>query len=375
MDNQHDIFTLPPLYGKSSAGKTKVWNISVLPSRHDEEPVKIVTTHGYIDGKMTSETVNVYEGKNIGKKNETSPYEQAVAEAHAKFQKKLDDNYTENRLEDEIPANLLPMLAHPYEKRKHDIVWPAFVQPKLDGCRCLAHKISDTEIEYNTRGGKKFTTLDHLTSDLLKIMEVGEILDGEIYFHEELTFQEIVSAVKKKNANTSLLQYHIYDTVNTQKSFSERRADLIIKFSNLLLSSPLQRVETIHVEDEEAMLDLNHHFVLNGYEGTMIRNANGKYIMDHRSKDLLKFKQFVDEEFIIIGGEGGKGREENCVVFKCECPGGVFDVRPKGTMEQRTEWLKNIESIIGKQLTVRYQRLSDDGIPIPPVGIAIRDYE
>lgn len=374
---KHNPFIFPPLYGRSSTGKMKIWTISVVPSGHVGETqieVQIVTEFGYVGGKITTETVNVYDGKNIGKNNETSPFEQAVMEAKAKFQKKLDDNYTERAIEN-TTVNLLPMLAHPYQKRKHDIKWPAYIQPKLDGCRCLAHKISDTKIEYNTRGGKKFTTLDHLSADLLKIMEVGEILDGEIYNHDSMTFQELVSAVKKKNDNTKNLQYHIYDTVDTQKPFSARRADLVIKFSNLSLTSPLQRVETLLVDDEEGMLDIHQYFTVNGYEGTMVRNAAGMYVLDYRSKDLLKFKDFIDSEYTIIGGKGGKGGEEDCVIFTCICDGGEFDVRPRGTRETRAQWLLDIDKLIGKQLTVRYVRLSDAGKPIPPVGISIRDYE
>jgi DNA ligase-1 len=55
--------------------------------------------------------------------------------------------------------------------------------------------------------------------------------------------------------------------------------------------------------------------------------------------------------------------------------GQIFSVRPKGTREMRTEWFKDIKKLTGEKLTVRYQNLSEDGIPIFPVGICVRDYE
>lgn len=368
----HMSNTFPTLYATDTKGKTKVWSVSVMYG----DPVLIITTFGYLNGKMKTESTYIHEGKNLGKANETSPYEQAIAEAKSKITKKLDDNYTEIPPEEgDVKVNILPMLAHPYAKRKHDLTWPAYVQPKLYGCRLLAHKVSETEMDYISRGGKKFTTLGHLTADLLKILEVGEILDGEIYMHQAMTFQEIVSALKKKNHQTEILQYHIYDLVDLKKPFSDRTTIIKDKFLKLTLDSPLQRVETVKMYDEDEMFDMHNQFTVNGYEGTMIRNTHGMYVLDYRSKDLLKYKDFIDEEFKIVGGTDGKGSEAGCVIFLCECHSGRFSVRPRGTREQRTIWLNEIDSLKGKKLTVRFQRLSDDGIPIFPVGIIIRDYE
>jgi DNA ligase-1 len=50
-------------------------------------------------------------------------------------------------------------------------------------------------------------------------------------------------------------------------------------------------------------------------------------------------------------------------------------VRPRGTHEERAVLLNNAGSYVAKKLTVRYQELTDDGIPRFPVGISFRDYE
>jgi hypothetical protein len=97
--------------------------------------------------------------------------------------------------------------------------------------------------------------------------------------------------------------------------------------------------------------------------------------------DLLKKKDFIDAEFPIVGYEAEIIAEEgkpdrNAIIFICGLPdGNTFTVRPRGSHELRIEWYNDAESFIGKDLTVRYQELSEDGVPIFPVGIAVRDYE
>ena len=90
----------------------------------------------------------------------------------------------------------------------------------------------------------------------------------------------------------------------------------------------------------------------------------------------MKYKEFEDKEFKIIGSDQGTGLEEGCVVWICEQEdGSPFRVRPKGTREDRRQLFINTEKYIGEPLTVRFQERSEDNIPIFPVGIAIRDYE
>ena len=132
----------PTLYAKASNGKTKEWTIKVVENG-DDDP-EIVVNHGYVGATIKEDRKAIRAGKNIGRSNETSKLQQAINEAESKFTKKQDGNYVED-INQAVP-NLLPMLAHPYTKRGHNIVWPCYVQPKLDGVRCLAKKISETEI-------------------------------------------------------------------------------------------------------------------------------------------------------------------------------------------------------------------------------------
>jgi len=265
------------------------------------------------------------------------------------------------------------MLAHPYTKRKHNVRWPAMAQRKLNGCRCLAHMDEDSQVTLYSRKGVVFKGLDHITDDLLNIMQPNTLIDGELYNHN-LSFQEIMKRVRRtKNMNDKSvdIQYWVYDIVSDSE-FSARHdvlSDLLSEDTHLI-----RRLHTDTIHSEEDLFALHKEHVEQGYEGTMIRNMHGLYKQNHRSADLQKFKDFQDEEFEIVGANTGVGKEAGACIFVCKTKGGkTFDVRPRGTLEERREWYNNIDEFIGQPLTVRFQEYSDDEIPIFPVGVDVRD--
>jgi DNA ligase-1 len=370
-----------PLSASSSTGKTKVWSIKVV----DRSGVGvIITKHGYEDGKMVENERLVTVGKNIGRSNETTPVEQAVREAQSDWNKKHDAGY---RPEDgDVPMGgaggpapaatfvaPLPMLALDYHKRGKDIVFPCYAQRKLDGVRCLA--ISGKGLY--SRLGKKFPHAEAITKEI-DALPAGTILDGELY-SDTLTFQEIVGLVKKETLlakDVSKMEHiflWVYDTI-CDGSYTDRKKwleDLFEKkFKHLRL---LPTDECRNIEDIRC---LHAKYVEEGYEGLILRNKAGPYKVGHRSKDLQKYKEFQDDEFTVVGFTEGDGVEKGCVIWTCETASGMpFGVRPRGTHEERRDLLKTAKTMVGKKLTVRFQELTDDGIPRFPVGIAFRDYE
>jgi len=368
-----------PLYARASTGKIKRWEAVVT---HDEDGVNLTTVAGYIDGKLTCSKPKEIKGKNIGKANETTPWEQAQSDALSKVNKKLDEDYKYSRIEAECDATIeLPMLAQKYSERKHKIEWPALAQPKLNGVRCIA-RLTENDPEYISRRGKKYGTLDHLNKDVEKLAsKIEKPLDGEI-FHPEWGFQDILRAVKKYRPSISeQLEYWVYDIVVPDmtceerlkllaKQFKEDPENVNPRLGNIVL------VPTVEVNSEEEMMKYHKAWTELGFEGTIIRNKKGKYVLKNRSVDLQKYKDFLDDEYEITGGEEATGNDKGTIVFICQTKDGKsFKVRPKGTREARTKWFQEIEKIKGQLLTVRYQNLSEDGIPIFPVGLALRNYE
>lgn len=369
----------PQLSASSSTGKTKVWSIKVI----DRSGVGvIVTKHGYEDGKMVENERLVTVGKNIGKSNETTPVEQAVKEAQSDWNKKHDAGY---RPEEDIamggaggPSHAaftppLPMLALDYHKRGKDITFPAYAQRKLDGVRCLA--ISGKGLY--SRLGKKFPHLENILKEI-DTLPADTILDGELY-SDTLTFQEIVGLVKKETllpkdlTKMEQIFLWVYDTIR-DGTYTDRKKWLDTLFEKKF--KHLRQLPTDECKTKEDIPSLHAKYVEEGYEGLMLRNKAGPYKIGHRSKDLQKYKEFQDDEFEVIGFTEGDGVEKGCVIWTCQTKKGTsFSVRPRGTHEERQELFRKAKTFVGKNLTVRFQELTDDGIPRFPVGIAFRDYE
>ena len=261
-----------------------------------------------------------------------------------------------------------PMLAQNWHKQKSKIVYPCIVQPKLDGARCIATKVSETEISYMSRTGKPFQTLEHLTTELLQRLQVGESFDGEIYIHHE-DFSDLMSLLKRQQPDSFKLEYWVYDFVIDDVPFVSRTAR-VGAMTDMIKSVPSRIAHS--EQDVDKWYD---KYDARGYEGIMVRNINSNY-KHGRSMDLQKYKRFIDEEFEIIGGVSGKGKATGAVTFICKTyEGKTFNVVPALPYEVRKDILSDIDNYIGKMLTVQFFEKSKLNIPRFPVGKAIRDYE
>lgn len=365
-------FTLPPLYHESKNGKISELIISV--EMIDLIP-NVITCWGYVGGAKQTTAVKVSKGKNLGRSNSTTAWEQAIANATSKWNNKKLENYREDLNE---PDKSLPMKAHNYKDHKNKLTWPIYAQPKLNGVRCFANRLKN-QVEYTSRKSKEYKTFNHWDNEILRIFKEETLVDGEAY-NKDLNFQQIIRRCKRVLSSRAdiddvTLQYWIYDVVLKDTPFKDRYEFL----SNLLVDEyqHLKLVETRLICNETDLKLYHKENIAKGYEGTMVRTPQGLYICGYRSYDLLKLKDFIDKEFIIIGGEQAQGKDEGTVIFRCVNPINeeVFKVRPKGTFARRKWYFDNLKQFIGKELTVRYYEHSEKGTPIHGVGLAIRDYE
>jgi len=350
------------LYSFDKNNKVKQWAISVIDNKTH---ATIVVTHGYKDGKMMETYLNVSEGKNIGKKNETTYLQQAVKDAQSRIEKKIKEGYTEKEQVIEQSSIPLPMLAQEFKKHKTKVCYPCFVQPKLDGYRMIYDPVSDKMI---TRTGKYFDILqDTDIHQQLRNLKLNYPIDGELYVHNDLKFEQYgvlrkKSLTKKDEEILNKIQYHIYDTV-CDFNFQDRNKIL----DEIVFSDKLKRVSTFLCNDEKE-LEKNHEtFIKQGYEGSMVRNKKGKYICKHRSYDLLKYKNFDDGEYKIVGFTNENdptGNNEHLIVWICQTSTGIeFNVQSKGLRKERQELYKEASKYIGKRLWVQYFGLTNEGVP------------
>tara|TARA_R110002072_G_scaffold29038_15_gene92538 strand:+ start:2597 stop:3205 length:609 start_codon:yes stop_codon:yes gene_type:complete len=194
------------------------------------------------------------------------------------------------------------MLAHKYNEDKAD--YPAFIQPKLDGVRCLFSASGAV-----SRAGNEFMNVEHIKKALEPFFAKNPtaVLDGELYNHGlKDDFNKIISLVKKKTPTDSdkaeaaeLVQYHMYDVASmTIGTYVDRNLFLLAEPS-FMNSSVLQVTSTRLATDYDAAYIYHVNNLNVGYEGSIYRTPSGKY-KGTRSWDLMKFKDFHDAEAHII---------------------------------------------------------------------------
>lgn len=353
--------TFPTLYHRAKTGKLYQWSIST----NDEQ---IVTAYGVVDGELTTAT-KLAKPKNVGKTNETSSKEQAISEARAEWTKKLKLRYFQNVEDvDNVVIACMKAPSKKWEETKHHVKYPAHIQPKLDGMRCLA-MWEDGRVTLLSRG-KEVWDLPHISKELTESLPPDTMLDGELYIHgvNRQTLQKLITQ------KSTTIEYHVYDVPKYLGKSGQPWEERFLFLHLLTINKwQVQRVHTSKVYSEKEVQDVSNHYVSEGYEGAMVRNLHGVYEWGKRSNNLLKVKPFLDAEYKIIGFKDGVGKNEGLVTWVCETEEGrPFSVEPIGTQEERRELFKNGNQYIGKMLTVRYQTLSNDNIPQITKGIAIR---
>lgn len=370
------------LYKRASAGKIQFWSQIVVGN-------KILTRWGqYKTRSPQSSEETIAEGKNQGKANATTAEEQALAEGKSRYEKKLKKGYI-NSLEkaqagaidgNAIKGGLSPMLAHVWSEHSKKMTFPCFVQPKLDGHRCIA-VVRDGECTLWSRTRKQITSMPHIVAAIEKLCDENELVDCA--FDGELmgpgTFEETTSLIRPKELVSGGLEviYYVYDLPEHEGTFKARNLTLQTIFgvddnTSFDLDPALSYVQTVRVDDA---IDLDHHhcgFVAQGFEGSMIRASNSIYEQGKRSFGLLKKKDFLEDDFIISGIEEGRGKLAGAAIFVCEAQNGLaFNCKLTGPTEQLRKYFQNPP--IGKMLTVKFQEISGLGIPRFPVGLRVKE--
>ena len=385
------------MYDSGVKGETRVWKIYVqsessnVTDSSDMTPATIIREHGVLDGAMTRTSRVITTGKNIGKSNQTSPIQQAISEAESVVTKKMREGYKEDILARGETHVILPMLAQDWTKIRWKPSPPLFAQPKLDGVRMVVVKNGDGSITMTTRQGKDIYFMNHIRDCIGSVLPTGWVLDGELFCTTK-SFEEITGIVRKsvvEHTNPDdirAIEYHVFDMFMIGREdvpFTTRKEYMVSLEKALVMafpmtSCPVKIVPTYHLTTEEEVESIHSRMNEEGHEGTIYRVPSGLYAPRARSKDLLKRKDFMTEEYRIVDYTEADGRDIGTVIWVVETTtggGSRFNVRPRGTIEQRREWFTKGGEYVGKMLTVRFQNLSEAGIPRFPVGLSIRDYE
>lgn len=367
---------LKTLYKRNANGTINQWTIIIDGDSYYSE-------YGQVGGAIVKTVPTKAYPKNEGRSNATTAEEQALKEATSIWKlKKKSENFVEDINDVDKKAFEPPMLANKYDGNYNPKLYE-FIQPKLDGIR-MNVSVNHHNLLAISRRNNQFYTVEHILDSLrLFFSNYPSIhLDGELYNHEfHDNFNKIVSLVKKEKLNEEqkndvlkYVRYNVYDCwddKNPNLTFEER-----LKIIGMLNNLPyIDIVQTYRIEAKEELDKLYNKFVEDGYEGAILR-TNLPY--EHkRSKNLLKYKSFFDEEFKVIDICEGTGNWSNLAGYVIIDLGNGKTCKSniKGDMSFCKELLENKENYIGKYATITFFEKTPDGSLRFPYLKSFRDYE
>jgi ATP-dependent DNA ligase len=376
-----------PIYKTKAKGPLSEWKIGVKNGH-------IITVYGQVDGKLVTDRRKI-----VPKVNRTL-FEQGLQEIQNKYLKKYREGYREEGDDSPVPVECMKAKTYISDgKKETKLKYPVGLTTKLDGIRCLV-SVEKNKPVYRSRGN---ITYDHLGNVFDKSIKTfysmfpkGTTFDGEL-FNPDLNFNDIVSSVKKVVNHDDVglkenIKYYIFDT-NEDIPYEDRWKNLAETYQKFVKTfkggeNMIVIVNTYWARDKCDLMWF-HREIGNQFEGTMIRKTfisdptesgyNKSLNKEGRCDNILKHKDFFDDEGTIVGIASAKGRETGAAVFILEYKGNIFSARPKMSLDERKEIYRDFEKgtseLIGKEATFRYQEISPDGVPRFPVFIAVRNYE
>ena len=275
-----------------------------------------------------------------------------------------------------------PMLAYPVSTKPVDYSKPVFIQPKLDGVRCLIQYDKKYGVKAYSRTGKEWLNIDHIRMQLWDFFQKypNIILDGELYNHDlKDNFEKIISLVRKTKPtlenrleSEEIVQFHCYDIIDETKIFAERNEWIE---SNLQESYCIDLVFTSKITAEPAAKMTHKINLANGYEGSIVR-TNDIYKCG-RSWNLRKFKDFHDDEAIILDWVEGKGKRKGTIgkFMAQDSAGNIFGMPVMDKFEYLQNNFEEMKTWVGKLATFTYFERTNANSYRHPLFKCIRDYE
>jgi len=283
-----------------------------------------------------------------------------------------------------------PMLAHPVSKTI-DFNETHFIQPKLDGVRCII-----TKYGAYSRNGKQFHNCKHILTELKPLFNDNPylILDGELYNHKfKNNFNKIISLVRKQKPTqqdkfeaASYLQFHCYDLFSDYvdpepaNSFANLKfIDRTLAITNLKSKYKLKfthEVDTKVIYSETELNKYHKQNKANGYEGSMLRQ--NKPYEQKRSYTLQKVKDWSDTEITITDFIEGRGKFKNGLgkFIGVDSDNQVVEVPwPNLTIQKRKDIWAARGFFMNKKLTFEYFERTPSGAYRFPRAKAFRNYE
>ena len=288
-----------------------------------------------------------------------------------------------------------PMLAYPVSDKPIDYNQDVFMQSKLDGVRCI---IQSEDVEYHepntgrlikaqavkaySRTGKEWKNIDHILFNLKPWFALNPdvILDGELYNHDlRDDFETIISLVRRQTPDDidmiesrDLVQFHCYDIIDETKVFDERNRFII---QTVPRNQYIKHVPTVLIHTEAQAKDCHQDNLNEGYEGSILR-TNDVYKCG-RAWNLRKFKDFHDDEALLLDWVEGKGKRKGTIgkFMAQDSEGNIFGMPVMDNFKYLQDNFEEMKTWVGKLATFTYFERTNANSYRHPLFKCIRDYE
>ena len=281
-----------------------------------------------------------------------------------------------------------PMLAYPVSNKPIDYSKPVFMQPKLDGVRCViqyekrVQPREDVVVAYS-RTGKEWKNINHILAQLKPFFQKypNVILDGELYNHDfKDDFEQIISMVRKTKPTDEArlisaenVQFHCYDIIDEELPFDQRIE--FVTESLMLLGNSIYTVDTVQIPNQFEAEEMHEVNMNSGFEGSILR-TNDIYACK-RSHNLRKFKDFHDAEANITGWVEGKGKRIGTIgkFTAIDVDGNEFGMPVMDKFKYLQDNFEEMKTWIGEVATFTYFERTKAGSYRHPLFKCIRNYE
>ena len=275
-----------------------------------------------------------------------------------------------------------PMLAYPVSDKPIDYTKPVFIQPKLDGVRCLI-QYDNNKVTAYSRTGKVWKNIEHILEELAPWFKNNQkiVLDGELYNHDlRNDFEQIISIVRRQTPDDidmlnsrEMVQFHCYDIIHEDNDTFESRNSFI---ENCLTESYCVKHVSTHLIFREDDAKVYHNRNLNkGYEGSIVR-TNDVY-QCKRSHSLRKFKDFHDTEALLVDWVEGKGKRVGTIgkFMAMDKDKNIFGMPVMDKFKYLQDNFEEMKTWVGKVATFTYFERTKAGSYRHPLFKCIRNYE
>jgi len=274
-----------------------------------------------------------------------------------------------------------PMLAYPVSSKPIDYNEMVYMQPKLDGVRCLI-QCDNSVITAYSRTGKEWKNIEHILFNLKPFfaLEPDAVLDGELYNHDlRDNFEKIISCVRKTKPTTihrlessGLVQFPCYDVPSNPNKFDVRNEWIKLQVPNNFC---IKHVETHEVYADKYAQQLHQLNLKKGYEGSILR-LNTEY-QCKRSHSLRKFKDFHDTEAVLTSWVEGKGKRVGTIgkFMAVDPEGNTFGMPVMDKFKYLQDNFEEMKTWIGKTATFTYFERTKANSYRHPLFKCIRNYE